>query len=231
MSLKDNKDFIYLIWKDPESRIQYTVGQLFKNGQYEFKYTDDIEEAKEHGFEPLISFEDISKKYKSNILFPVFSSRLPDKKRKDINHILNKYGLTEYDEYCLLKKSGAKLPIDNLKFVEPLFGNEFNLCGEFYLAGVRHYMGCDSTDCDKADCLNINDKLSLVLEPENKYDKRAIKVLKSGKLLGYIPRYYNKNIRKLLIEKNSKYNCKIIEVNKDTDCDNCVKIRLEFNQL
>lgn len=62
--------------------------------------------------------------YKCEELFPVFSSRLPDRKRKDIKKILEKYGLKEYDSYQLLKRSGARLPIDNLQFVDPILNFE-----------------------------------------------------------------------------------------------------------
>ncbi len=63
-------------------------------------------------------FDDKNKIYKSDILFPIFSSRLPDSKRKDINKILDKYNLDKYDEFDLLVKSKGKLPIDSLSFVE-----------------------------------------------------------------------------------------------------------------
>ena len=68
----------------------------------------------------LVSFEKLDTVYKSEKLFPVFASMLPDRKRKDIGRILEKYGLDEYDAYQLLKKSGAKLPIDNLQFIDPI---------------------------------------------------------------------------------------------------------------
>ena len=32
MSIKDGKDYLYLIWKSEKSRKQYIVGQLIKNG-------------------------------------------------------------------------------------------------------------------------------------------------------------------------------------------------------
>ena len=54
--------------------------------------------------------------YKYENLFPVFASRLPDRRRKDIKKILYKYGLLEYDSYELLRRSGAKLPTDHLQF-------------------------------------------------------------------------------------------------------------------
>ena len=51
-------------------------------------------------------------------LFAVFGARLPDKRRPEIKEILETYGMTEYDEFELLKRSGAKLPTDNYEFVK-----------------------------------------------------------------------------------------------------------------
>ena len=53
-------------------------------------------------------FQDLNRVYKSEKLFPIFASRLPDRKRKDIKMILDKYDLEEYDEYMLLKRSGSQ---------------------------------------------------------------------------------------------------------------------------
>ena len=78
MSVKDGKDYLYLIWKCSSNRRQYIVGQLSKNGQYEFCYCEEFNEAVKEGFSPLISFEDTNRVYKSQELFPAFSSRLPD---------------------------------------------------------------------------------------------------------------------------------------------------------
>ncbi len=87
MAIKDGKDYLYLIWKCASNRRQYIVGQLTKNGQYEFQYCEEIEKALEVGFTPLVSFERLNVVYKSEKLFPVFASRLPDRKRKDIKKI------------------------------------------------------------------------------------------------------------------------------------------------
>ena len=123
MSILNGRDYIYLVWKDTQTRRQFTVGELSKNGKFEFKYVDEVQEAIKNGFKPLISFEDLDKTYYSDILFPVFSSRLPDRKRRDIQKILEKYELSSFDDYKLLKRSGAKLPIDNLKFIDPILGD------------------------------------------------------------------------------------------------------------
>jgi hypothetical protein len=232
MSVKDGRDYIYLIWKDVKTRRQYTIGQLSKNGQFEFNYGFEIKEALKKGFDLLISFDDINKVYKSDILFPVFSSRLPDKKRKDMYKILEKYGMTEYDDYTLLKKSGARLPIDNLGFIDPILDKD---SGEikriFDLSGSRHYIGCKGQNCDDSIDLSIDEELNLVLEPENSHDKNAIKVsITSNNVhIGYVPRYYSKEVGEL-INDGYDYTCKVFDVQKDKNCNECVKIELEIRR-
>lgn len=91
MSLKDGRDYLYLIWKEQESKRRYTVAELSKNAKYRFQYGHEIKLAMLAGFEPLIAFPDIDKIYESEALFSVFASRLPDPKRKGIDKILKKY--------------------------------------------------------------------------------------------------------------------------------------------
>lgn len=228
MSKKDGRDYIYLIWKDPIARRNYTVGQLSKNSQYEFSYGYELEKAMEKGFELLIPFDDVNKTYKSDTLFPTFSSRLPDKKRRGIEKILSKYDLEEYDEYKLLKRSGARLPIDNLEFIDPISRDSNNNFKRiFHIAGVRHHIGCKGEDCNKALHLEVGDKLKLKLEPENQYDKNAIKIVDSKENhVGYLPRYYSESMTKLL-EEGAQYSCIVLEVNKENECNECIKVVLE----
>lgn len=231
MSKKGERDYIYLIWKDPETRQNYIVGQLSKNSQYEFIYGHEVKEANKKGFELLIPFEDINKVYKSDTLFPTFSSRLPDKKRSGIEKILSKYGLQEYDEYKLLKRSGARLPIDNLEFIDPIleWDKDKEIERTFSIAGVRHYLGCEGQDCDKALNLEVGNKLKLVPEPQNPYDKNAIKITDSkGNLVGYLPRYYSESVTNIFKEDGVQYNCTVWEVNKENECQVCVKVKLEI---
>lgn len=60
-----------------------------------------------------LCFPELDKVYEDEKLFLIFSSRLPDKKRKNIQDI-KKYRMEKYDEYMLLIRTGAKLPIDGL---------------------------------------------------------------------------------------------------------------------
>jgi len=232
VSRKNGRDYVYLIWKDPEKRDNYVVGELSKNGKYEFRYINQIEDAIKVGYRPFISMNDVGKTYTNDILFPVFSSRLPDKKRRGINEILEKYGLEEYDEYALLKKSGTRLPIDTLEIIDPIFNDDDNnIVRDFYLAGVRHYMDCLGNDCDKVTDLDLGLKLKLVLEPENKYDKYAIKVLDDiNRHIGYVPRYYSEPVYEK-IKKNYECTCTVTEINKKNNCNECIKVKLELSKL
>lgn len=228
MLLANGRDCLYLVWKEPHSRRQYVVGELEKNGGYTFRYCQEVMAAAQKGFSPLVSFPDWDKTYTSEVLFSAFSSRLPDKKRKDIPQILNKYGLEEYDAYLLLKKGGAKLPIDTLEFIDPILDLEKPLQRSFYIAGARYYLGCEGEDCVKAVDVATGDSVILRWEQDNPYDENAVQVLdKAGTLLGYIPRYYSAGVCKLLETKH--VDCMICQVDKDKRCNECIKLTLKTN--
>lgn len=230
MANREGRDYLYLVWKDPMYRRQYVVGELSKNGQYEFKYGGEVNDAMKCGFLPLTSFEYLDKIYSDSKLFSAFSSRLPDKKRRDIAAILSKYGLKEYDEYQLLKKSGAKLPIDELMFFDPIFEDELKVDRIFYLAGVHYYLGCEGQTCDDTPLLTIGAELELVPEPTNDHDPNAIKVFTNNNIfVGYVPRYYSPGILDLMKQK-AKVGIEILEANKDHNCNECIRVRLYANQ-
>lgn len=110
-------NYLYLVWKSPLSGKRYIIGRLNRAEEYSFEYSNECSMARKDGWEMLPSFPE-SKKYYSKDLFPAFSSRLPDRKRRNINQVLKKYGLNEYDGYEILKKSGGRLPIDSYSFEE-----------------------------------------------------------------------------------------------------------------
>lgn len=231
MSIKDGKDYLYLVWKCTSNRRQYIVGQLTKNGQYEFQYFGEIKDALKAGFKPLVSFEKIDDVYKCEELFPVFSSRLPDRKRKDINKILEKYRLKEYDSYQLLKRSGARLPIDNLQFIDPILNFEGEFEKTFYIAGTRHYLGCDGNQCLETISVTRGDEVFLEHEKDNFYDENAIRVVNDQrKVLGYVPRYYSQAFVKF-IEENRIKGCYVVNVRKENCCDECICVMLKISRM
>lgn len=114
------RDLVYLVWKDVKTGNKYKVAMLYKeNEKYYFKYIlENVKEAQRNGFELLVAFPQINATYENPHLFAVFGARLPDKRRPEIKEILNTYDMTEYDEFELLKRSGAKLPTDSYEFVK-----------------------------------------------------------------------------------------------------------------
>lgn len=228
MSQRDGRDYLYLIWKSEQSRKQYVVGQLIKNGQFEFQYVKDIKDAINDGFTPLLCFPDIDNVYTDTKLFSVFASRLPDKKRKDIQNILEKYGLEEYDEYMMLKRSGARLPIDSLEFIDPILNIEESGKRIFFIAGVRHYLECKGDNCRNAVTVTRGDEIVLKREPDNRYDPYAVQMLDvSGHILGYVPGYYSEGVSRMLME-NKRVTCHVYNVDKNKNCNECMKAIIEF---
>ena len=115
------KDLVYLIWTDVKTGKKYKVAELYKeNKTFYFRYIlENVKEAEQNGFELLVAFPQLNATYENPHLFAVFGARLPDKRRPEINKILKEYDMKEYDEFELLKRSGAKLPTDNYEFVQP----------------------------------------------------------------------------------------------------------------
>ena len=217
-------DYLYLMWKEPQKRLRHRVGILKKNDKYEFRYTDNIKDCIDKGFDLLVSFPDINKKYISDKLFPEFLSRIPGPTRIDIKEILEKYGLEEYDAFELLKRSGAKTSLDMLEFIDPILNlKSKNITREFYIAGTRHY--CTRFNEDK---INIGDAVVLSQEPTNEYDKYAIKMKINNIFVGYIPIYYSEIVFKYLNRKDTnRYVCKVID--KTGNCEECIKVKLILN--
>ncbi len=225
MSKQNN--YLYLIWKDPRSRSNFTIGKLTRGDKYTFEYCEGLADAESCGWNRMDAFSE-DKVYESDVIFPVFASRLPDRKRRDIGKILEKYGLTQYDEFELLRKSGARLPIDTYEFIDPIFPEAETVECDFFVVGIRHNASCGGNHCELLPEVRPDDLLLLEEEPENKYDPNAIRVLTSkGEHLGYIPRYYNQAILQRL-HRGITCSCRVLEVHPEQKCSDCVKARLNM---
>ena len=104
--------------------------------------------AEDHGWSKLEAFPEM-KEYKSKVMFPAFASRLPDRKRRDMKRILRKYGLEEFDEFELLKKSGARLPIDTYEFINPIFPDDETVLRDFYVMAIPYSAESTVVNCDQ----------------------------------------------------------------------------------
>lgn len=224
------KKEMWLIWKQPKTRRRYKIGTLsYDNNMYTFSYVNpELNDAIIEGFKYFPGFEDIHKSYTSEELFANIETRLPNTTRVDYLEILNSYNLEkDSTKLEILKATKGRLLTDNYEFI-PAF-NLFKV--EFDVAGTRHCP--DIQECKEL--INVNDKLLLELEPKNKYDKYSIKVIfkKNGRKyhLGYVPRYYSKELTELL-EKNIEYSAMIQGLNFESqinDEDITAFVKLIFN--
>ena len=194
------KNEMWLIWKEAKSRRRYKIGTLSEcAGIFTFQYINpELDDAKKHGFEYFPGFDVIDQIYTSDKLFSNISTRLPNLNRPDYLEILNSYNLDkDSTEFDILKATKGRLVTDNYEFVPAFDKNKI----EFEVAGTRHYS--DVEKCYKL--LKLNSKLYLEMEPDNQYDKYAIKVIfidnNKRYHLGYVPRYYSKELTHLLNEK------------------------------
>lgn len=221
---------LWLTWKEPKSRKRYKVGTLIKyDDNFVFKYVEpELKDAIDAGFQCFPGFEDTKKEYCSDKLFANIKTRLPNVNRPDYLEILNSYNLDkEASEFEILKAVKGRLLTDNYEFVPAFDKNKI----EFDVAGTRYSL--DIKKCENI--LSINDKLYLELEPNNKHDKYAIKVIykKENKKyqLGYVPRYYSKQLSELL-NKNISYSAMVQSVNfksKINDEYVCACVKLIFD--
>lgn len=227
MMASKKHNYLFLIWRDPESRKNFIIGKLSRCNRFTFEYCEQYKEAQDAGWNFLEAFPE-EKVYESDTLFAVFSGRLPDPKRRDISQILKKYELQDYDGFELLRKSTGRLPIDTYEFIDPIFPEEETIQRDFYIMGIRHYCGRVTDNCDGLTLVKLHDLLELVPEPENTYDPHAVKVVTSNEeMVGYIPRYYSEGIS-ARINKGMTYSCEVIEIHEDNGCENCIKVRLKI---
>jgi len=99
---------------------RYLIGELTKaENEYIFKYTPETADKPE-GFFKVPTFKDMNKVYKSENLFLFFVNRLFDRARPDLPELLDRYGLNHYNEWELLKATGAKLLTDGYELTETI---------------------------------------------------------------------------------------------------------------
>jgi len=211
-----------IYWQEPIKHQRLHVGTLsFSDGVYKFKYVNNYKDLEQRGFKPIMPFLDFDTEYTSDKLFPAFSSRLPDPKRKDIESILKKYNLSEYNDFELLSRSEGRSPSDKLEFISKIDLSQPYTTKDFFVAGVSHGDICPQSEKCIPDIECLKGVISLVPEPDNKYDKYAVKILLNKEKLGYIPAYHSQSVY-TAITQGMNVACKITEANFfKNDCKNC----------
>lgn len=190
-----NSDVIYLTWRKDVDKVRRIIGVLKKNnGNYTFEYIrENVEKAiKEDQFSFYQPFSEF-KKYENNVL-EYFKRRLLNPQRRDYDDFLNYWGAINYkdDIFSLLGLTGAKLLTDNFEFIAP----HKELPASFYtdLSWLNTNSKYVVESIKALSNIEVEKCLTLITEPNNKYDKKAVKVLFDNEKLGYIKSIHCDNI-------------------------------------
>lgn len=227
--MKNNNNLI-LIWKNPETRQRYVVGKLAylpDTSVYKFEYINpDLNEAISHGFKNFPNFPDLQKSYEvKDDLFNSIKTRLPLPKRPDYPEILDKYNLTPSNSPMdILEATRGRSATDTFEFVKEIdFENAASFKETFDLAGARY-----SDFNEVKNSLVIGDEVTLIADPENKFDSNAVKVIvKDTYRIGYVPKYYS-SVFKNLIASGVPFNAKIVKLDIENELhDEWVKILVQ----
>lgn len=225
-----NTDKIYLTWRKDIDKRRHIIGILNRldNNNYSFMYSEkNVAEANQQdGFTYYPAFNDTTKVYDNNVL-DVFKRRLLNPQRRDYDDFLNYWGAGQYreDPFALLGLTGAKLLTDNFEFIAPhaelpaKFNTDvswLNINSDYIVNSIR-----------KLNNNEVEERISLELEPENPYDSKAVKVLFENERLGYIKSIHCENIYNA-ISANKDINVKIANIIKNGTIKE-VLLRIKIN--
>lgn len=191
-----NTNVIYLTWRKDIDKTRHIVGMLIRDGdKYSFEYIkENVEVAKSlDGFTYYEPFNNVEKIYTDNVL-EFFKRRLLNPQRRDYDDFLNYWGALDYkqDSFSLLGLTGAKLLTDKFEFIAPhkeipaKFNTDIswlNTESEYLVNKIRQLSNKE-----------VEEHLSLEMEPDNSNDPKAVKVLFEKEKLGYIKSIHCENI-------------------------------------
>lgn len=174
---------IQLIWRPGKGSRRISVGIIRKNESdgVRFQYNLlGVEAAKKLGFEHYEGFPDTKKIYSENVL-QIFGQRLIKSERTDSKDFYDFWNVdvskAKHKFYMLAFTQGL-LPTDNFEFLA-----DFNPVKN--LSFITEITNLTESQISSEN-INIGDFLRYELEPENQYDKNAVKVYKDDLYLGHI---------------------------------------------
>ncbi len=174
---------IHLIWRPGKGSRRISVGTIKKSASegIRFQYNQEgVEEAKKLGFVHYEGFPDTDKIYTENVI-EIFGQRLMRSERPDLQDFYDFWNINlveKDDKYYMLAFTQGLLPTDSFEFLA-----DFNIVDD--LSFVTEITNLSEAQIP-SDKVSIGDVLRYELEPNNLYDKKAVKVFKRELYLGHI---------------------------------------------
>ena len=213
---------------DPGSRAIEPVGMLAYDGEtFWFSYIRHA--AGLPGFEPLLGFEDMSRLYQSEILFPLFAERAMNRRRPEFAQYVEELGFTETPEpWELIGRTQGMRRGDTLQLLPvPDAANGRDLTYPFLVNGIRHiheeplypdgmqlHVSIEQVQA-ALDALEEGAELGLIPEPLNPVNPRAILVAdRTATPVGWVPNLLAGDMNTLL-ESGAPLRVTVRKVNPD----------------
>ena len=204
------------------------VGRLEHDGElYRFWYTAG---ARKPGFRPFPGMDSLEQVYESEELFPLFANRLLPKSRPEYDAHLRWSGFDPCDSPEPIVVLGVTEGIRQTDAVEvfPCPSPDADGCyfNKFFLHGIR-WMAPEAIE--RINDLQKDEQLTLIPEPENVYDPRAVAVWTktSPTQIGYVPRYLAAEVGNLAQGCGPDFiEVYVARVNRDAPLQNRVLCRM-----
>jgi hypothetical protein len=174
---------IHLIWRPGKGSNRISVGTIKKSATEGIRFVYNqkgVLAAKKLGFIHYEGFPNTEKEYSENVI-EIFGQRLMRTERPDLKEFYDFWNIDltkKQDKYYMLAFTQGLLPTDSFEFLadfNPIEGLTF----------VTEITGLTLAKLD-LDSVKKGDLLNYKLEPDNLFDKNAVKVFKGEKCLGNI---------------------------------------------
>lgn len=208
---------LYVAWKQPDSGEWIPVARLARtaSGSYRFNYTQGAYRAS--NFFPFSGLERLDVVYESATLFPMFSNRLISKSRPEYADYLRWLGLAggSKDPMAMLALTGGIRGTDSIELFRP---PDISQDGEYRLDFFARSLSFFSMETVALiGTLKDGANLFLMHDSQNPFDPHAL-VLRTDNpiyLAGFCPKYYVKDLGKLLQDEGSGLSVTVKCVNPD----------------
>ena len=176
-------------WQHPGTRRITAVGLLTcGESSYSFSYLRSAADVE--AFQPFLGFPDLARRYEANALFPLFAQRVMRASRPDFSRYRQALHLeADASDWSILGRSQGQREGDGIRvFPEPFVDAAGGTTSTFFVSGLRHRMLQDPRVSRALHALIPGDRLTLIDEPTNLEDARALLVAEgAGLTLAWVP--------------------------------------------
>jgi hypothetical protein len=182
----DGSSRLLVTRRDPAKQSYYPLGFLTHDGHsYSFAYLRGVVTGE--GIRTLPGLGELTHRYTSERLFPIFAERVISSRRPDRRISMEALGLSvDAAPFEVLQRSGGRRLGDEIEVLPaPTAGSDGRLTVDFLVHGVR-YQTLEAQA--RISELAVGEQLRIVPEADNEWDSRALLVTECDEVpLGYVP--------------------------------------------